>query len=226
MTNSTRTRIAAVLLVLGPLLLTLGDLLRRLVEPAGSPKAAAITHAVAEHPGAWLAAGLLSVAAGLCLVPAALALIPATTGRGSRVTTVGALLVAAGAVASVGHAVAFYAPYALFARAGTPDRELAAIDTTSESYPLLVVLIALFIVGTMLGSLVLLVGLRRARRVPIWSVVAAVVFVGCGSAGGVGPGVVGVAAALAAFVPAARALMAGGPAASVDSPRAAVAVAE
>lgn len=111
-----------------------------------------------------------------------------------------------GAMASVGHAAAFYSPYALFAKAHTPTTELTALDKASESYPLLVALIVLFIVGMMLGTIVLFVGLRRARRVPIWAVVAAVVFVACGSTGGVVPGVLGIVAALAAFVPAARSI--------------------
>jgi hypothetical protein len=196
-----------VLLVLGALAFTLGDLLRRLVEPAGTPDAVAVTQAVDQHSGAWLTAGLLSVAAAMCLVPGVLALIPRAVSRGSRITTAGVGMVFIGAMASVGHAVAFYSPYALYAKAGTAAPELTAIDDASEAYPLLVVLIVLFIVGMMLGSIVLFLGLRRARRVPIWSVVAVVVFVGCGSTGGIIPGVVGVVAGLAAFVPAARSLL-------------------
>lgn len=206
MTNSTHTRVAAAGLVLGPLLFTVGDLLRRLVEPSGTPSATAITRAVGEHGGVWLAAGLLSIAAAFCLVPAMVGLIAAARGRGARTTTVGAILVGVGAVASVGHAVAFYSPYALYDKAQTSGPQLVALDRASETYPLLISMIALFIVGMMLGTLVLLVGLRRARRVPIWSVIAAVVFVASGSTSGVGPGVLGVVAALAAFVPAARSL--------------------
>lgn len=117
-------------------------------------------------------------------------------------------MVAVGSVAAAAHAVAFFAPYALYGDAATPAPAITALDNASESYPLLVVVIALFIVGTMLGSVVLFIGLRRARRVPIWSVAAIVVFVGCGSAGGVVPGILGVVAALAAYVPAARSLLA------------------
>ncbi len=203
MTNSTHIRIAAAGLVLGALFFTLGDLLRRLVEPSGTPSPTAITDAVGAHPGAWLAAGLLSVAAAFCFVPGVAGLIATARGRGARATTIGAVLVGAGSLASVGHAVAFYSPYALFDQAGTTGPDLEAIDRASESYPLLIVLIVLFVVGMMIGSIVLLVGLRRARRVPVWAVVAAVVFVACGSSGGVPAGVVGLVAALAAFVPAA-----------------------
>jgi len=206
MNRITCNRLAAALLVIGPTAFTLADLLRRLVVPSGSPKAPAITHAVDGHDGVWLVVALLAVVAALCLAPGVLALLP-SGGRGARVTAVGTVMVVVGALASMGHAVAFYSPYALFARAGTPDAELTALDHASESYPMLVVLIALFLVGMMLGTVVLFVGLRRARRVPIWSLIAAVVFVACGGSGGVPAGVLGVVAALVAFVPAARAVL-------------------
>ena len=213
MSESTRSRVAAILLVLGSLTFTVGDLLRRLVVPSGSPSAAAITQAVTDHRGTWLAAGLCSLVAAATLAPGALALIPRSGTRGARTTAVGAAMVAVGSVAAAAHAVAFFSPYALYGEAGTPASSLTAIDHASESYPMLVVVIVLFMVGMMIGSLVLLVGLRRARRVPIWSVVAIVVFVACGSTGGVIPGVLGVVAALAAFVPAARSLQIPAPAA-------------
>jgi len=207
MNETTRSRVAAALLVIGPLAFTLGDLLRRIVVPAGSPSAVSITQAVSDHQAGWLAAGLLNLLAGFLLVPAALALIPVTGGRGARATTVGAIMVAIGSVAAAAHSVAFFSPYALYGKASAPDSTITAIDNASESYPLLLAVIALFMIGMMLGSLVLFIGLRRARRVPIWSVVAVVVFVACGSTGGVAAGLLGVVAAVVAFVPAARSLL-------------------
>lgn len=206
MTRHTFHRIAALGLVVGPLLFTLGDLLRRLVEPSGSPSAAEITRAVGDHSAVWLLAGLLSLLAAPLLVTGVAGLLVDVAGRGARTTVIGGSLVAIGAMASVGHAAAFYAPYALYDRAGTSDAAARALDDASESYPLLVALIGLFVVGMMLGSIVLLVGLRRARRVPVWSVVAAVVFVAAGSSGGDAAGVVGILAAAAAFGPAAWSL--------------------
>lgn len=210
MTRHTFHRVASAGVLAGPLLFTLGDLVRRLVEPSGSPTAAEISRAVGDHSAAWLAAGLLSLLAAPLLVIGALGLALDAHGRGRRTTQVGATLVVVGGFASVGHAVAFYAPYALYDRARTPTAALRALDDASESYPLLVGLIVLFVVGMMLGSIVLLVGLRRARAVPIWSAVAAVVFVVAGSSGGVAAGAVGVVAAVAAFAPAAGSLLRGG----------------
>jgi len=207
MSETTRSRVAALLLVLGPLAFTLGDLLRRVVVPSGNPTAVSITQAVSDHQATWLAAGLLNLLTGFLLMPGALALIPASGLRGARLTTIGAVMVAVGSVAAAAHSIAFFSPYALYAKASAPAATVTAIDNASESYPLLIAVIAIFMIGMMLGSLLLFIGLRRARRVPIWSVVAVVVFVVSGSTGGVLPGVLGVVAGMVAFVPAARSLV-------------------
>jgi hypothetical protein len=200
------TRVCAVGLLVGPLMFTIGDVLRRVVDQDAGSSAAGITDAVSDKPGAWLAAALLSALAPVAFLPGVAALVATARGRGSVTTLVGGCLLGLGLLASVGHAVAFYAPYALYDRAGTSDAALKALDSESESYPLLVLLIVLFIAGLVLGTIVLLVGLRMAGRVPVWAVVAGVVFAVAGGSGGVALGIVGVVAALVAFVPAARSL--------------------
>jgi hypothetical protein len=207
MTNSLQLRIAALGLVLGPLCFTLGDTLRRVVDSSTNSSAVELAAKVADQPGVWLAAGLLSALAPLFFLPGIHALVATTRGRGSHVVGVGGALVSVGLVASVGHAVAFYAPAALYGRAGTDAAAIKAFDKASEGYPLLVVLIIAFIAGMTIGVIALLVGLRRAGRIPVWAVVAGVVFAVAGSSGGVLMGLIGVATALAAFVPAARSLL-------------------
>jgi hypothetical protein len=206
MTNSLQLRIAAFGLVAGALCFTLGDTLRRVVDSSTSGSAVDLAASVHDRPGTWLAAGVLSALAPLFFLPGVHALVATTRGRGSRVVGIGGALVSIGLVASVGHAVAFYAPPALYGRADTSASAIKALDKASEGYPLLVALIVAFIVGMTIGVLVLLVGLRRAGRVPVWSVVAGLVFAVAGSSGGVTMGLVGALAGLAAFVPAARAL--------------------
>jgi len=159
-----------------------------------------------DHSGLWLAAGILSALAPVFFIPGVCALVATTHGRGSRVTAVGGSLTVLGLVASAGHAVAYYAPFALYGRAGVDAATVEALDDASESYPMLVGLIIAFIIGVTIGIITLLIGLRRAQRVPTWAPVAAVVFAVAGSSGGVPMGVLGIAAALATFLPAARAL--------------------
>jgi hypothetical protein len=207
MTNSLQLRIAALGLVLGPLCFTLGDTLRRVVDSSTSSSAVELAAKVADRPGVWLAAGLLSALAPLFFLPGIHALVATTRGRGSRVVGVGGALMSLGLVAAVGHAVAFYALAALYGRAGSDAATIKALDKASESYPLLVALIVAFIVGMTIGVIALLVGLRRAGRIPVWAVVAGVVFAVAGSSGGVAMGALGMVAALVAFVPAARSLL-------------------
>jgi hypothetical protein len=207
MTNSLQLRIAALGLVLGPLCFTLGDTLRRVVDSSTSSSPVELATKVADRPGVWLTAGLLSAIAPLFFLPGVHALVATTRGRGSHVVGVGGALVSLGLVAAVGHAAAFYAPAALAGRAGMDDGTIAAFDKASEGYPLLVALIVAFVVGMTIGVIALLIGLRRAGRVPVWAVVAGVVFAVAGSSGGVAMGILGMVAALVAFVPAARSLL-------------------
>jgi hypothetical protein len=207
MTNSLQLRIAALGILLGPLCFTLGDTLRRVVDSSTSSSAVELAAKVADRPGVWLAAGLLSALAPLFFLPGIHALVATTRGRGSRVVGVGGALMSLGLVAAVGHAVAFYALAALYGRAGSDAATIKALDKASESYPLLVALIVAFIVGMTIGVIALLVGLRRAGRIPVWAVVAGVVFAVAGSSGGVAMGALGMVAALVAFVPAARSLL-------------------
>lgn len=207
MTNSTLLRFSATGLLVGSLLFSLGDLLRRTVDSPTGSSPTALAAAVQDHPGTWLVAGVLSALAPLLFIPGVCALVATTRGRGSRVVAVGGALAVLGLVASVGHAVAYYAPFALYGRAGTDAATIRALDGASESYPMLVALIIAFMVGITIGMITLLVGLRRARRVPVWAPIAAVVFAAAGSSGGVAMGVLGTVAAIAAFVPAARSLV-------------------
>lgn len=207
MTNTTTRTLLAAGLAIGPTVFAVGDTLRRVVDADTGSSPTRITAAVHSHPGLWLAAALLEVVAPLLVLPGLAALVVVAQGRGRRTTVVGASLLAVGQVAGVGHAVAYFAPYALFAEAGTSPSELRAIDRASESWPVLAALIVLFMVGLVVGTLVLFVGLRMAGRVPVWAVVAALLFVVLGGTAGVVEGALGALAAATAFGTAARSLV-------------------
>lgn len=205
MTRTNQLRIAAVGLVIGPFLFTLGDLFRRMVTPDGTFTDVQLVRAVADHPGAWSAASLLSALGAICFLPGAVALFATARGRGVGMISTGAALLTVGLIASIGHGVGFYDPFARYADSHASAATITSMQNAGGD-PTVVLWIVLFIIGVMLGSIVLLIGLRRARRVPVWAVVAVIVFVACGSSGGVAPGIVGILAALAAFAPSARTL--------------------
>lgn len=191
-------RLTAAGLLLGAIAFAGADLLRRVVEPA-KIDATTLTAAVHDHAGSWAAAGLLAAVAAFLLLPGVLAAGRAARGRGSALTVIGSCLTAAGLLGSLLHAAGYYGMYGVYAKSGADTAAVQAIDKASDGYPVFGVGIALFMVGMLLGPILLTVGLRRAARVPVWAPLAAVVFAVSGAVGGVPAGVVGVVAAALTF---------------------------
>lgn len=198
----------AAALVVGALGFAAGDLGRRLVLPddevTGIPDMVARVQA---HPAVWLALGLAVLVGSFVMLPGAVALFRVAPGRGRRTVAIGAGLLVVGLVASVAHSLAFYGMAAIDGTSGAPMDAVAAMEDASNSYPLFWVVIVLFMAGMMLGPIVLTWGLRRARLVPIWVPVAAVVFAVTGTVGGLFAGVLGLVACVAVFTMVARALV-------------------
>jgi hypothetical protein len=191
-------RLPAAGLVLGAIAFSTADLLRRAVEPA-KIDATTLTAAVHDHPGAWTAAGLLAAAAAFLLLPGVLAAGRAARGRGFALTAIGSCLTAVGLLGSLLHTAGYYGLYGAYAKSGADTAAVHAIDKASDGYPVFGIGIGLFMVGMLLGPILLTIGMRRAARVPVWVPVAAVVFAVSGAVGGVLAGIIGVIAAAAAF---------------------------
>ena len=202
-------KLAAIGLFAGPVLFAVGDLLRRLVVPGTSAGTAEVVSAVQQHPGLWGAAAMVSIVGSMLAVPGVLRLTADVTGRGSRLVTIGGYLFALGWLASIAHAVGYFALYGLYASSGVDAAPAAALDTAADRYPPLAIVIVLFMAGAILGQLVWFGGLARARRVPLWAALAALVDVVAGATGGVAAGAVGVLAWAACSFAASRALTRG-----------------
>ncbi|HET8614970.1 MAG TPA: hypothetical protein VFL94_05535 [Actinomycetales bacterium] len=183
-------------LALGVLAFSGGDLLRRVVEPT-SPSVATTTAAVRAQAGTWFAAGALELLSALLLVAGAIAVVRLAPARGRTLTVVGATLLGIGGIASTGHTIGYYGTYAAYADSGLDTTALAAMNETTDA--LGGITIALFMLGMLLGPVLLTTGLRRAGVVPIWIPVLAVVFVVAGAVSGVAAGLIGLLAGLVAF---------------------------
>jgi hypothetical protein len=199
-------RAAAVAILAGALCFTSGNLIRRAVEP-GDPSPTAIVQAVQSHPSLWLLAGLLSAATAFLLGPAVTTLLTLTRGRGRRLVAAGTVLTAVGSVAAAVHAAGYFGTYSIYASGGVGPAAVSAMESGSEESPFFKTFIVLFMAGMTLGPLLLGIGLRRARLVPVWVPVAALVFVAAGASSGLAAGVLGMLAAATTFVPVARALV-------------------
>lgn len=198
LTRSTRT-LAAVGLLAGALSFTAADLVRRLVEPA-DPTAVTLVEAAGQHTGAWVAAGLLSALTPFLLLPGLGVLAATVAGRGARVVRIGAVLIGIGSIAASVHAAGYFGTYDVLARSSVDDSAVRAVNSASEVSPFFVPFIVLFMLGMLLGPIVLGVGMRRARLVPVWAPIAAVVSAVAGGTGGVPAGVVGLVAFVALAV--------------------------
>lgn len=118
----------------------------------------------------------------------------------------------------MGHFAGYYPTLSAHVHAGLSGPQMEAFDAALESDPVNITLIASFMIGLLAGTIVIFTGLRRARRVPLWAVLAAVVFVVAANAEGIIAGVVGLVAMLVAFTPAALSLVAGPPADRLHPP--------
>jgi hypothetical protein len=216
MTTSKFPRYAGAGLAFGVLAFSGGDVLRRLVEPS-TPSTAATTAAVAEHQGMWFAAGALELFSALLLVAGAIGALALVRARGRALTGVGAALLTTGAVASTGHTIGYYGTYAAYAQSGLDAGSLTRLNSTTDA--LGGIAIGLFMLGMLVGPIVLTVGLRRAGAVPIWVPVLAVVFVVAGAVSSVAAGVVGLLAGLASLGYVGLTLLRAPDVASIPTPR-------
>jgi hypothetical protein len=182
-------------LLLGVAAFSTGDLLRRSVEPAVA-STASLTAAVSDHSGTWLAAGMLELLSAFLLV-GALGAARLVRQRGVVLTRIGAWLLAAGAIASTGHTIGYFGTYAAYADSGLDADALSSLAKSPDVLGGTV--IAVFMLGLLLGPVLLTIGLRRAALVPIWVPVVAVVFVVAGAVSGLAAGVVGLIAGLASL---------------------------
>jgi len=132
-------------------------------------------------------------------LPGLLAAGRAARGRGFALTAIGSSLTAVGLLGSLLHTAGYYGMYGAYAKSGADTVAVHAIDKTSGGYPVFGIGIGLFMVGMLLGPILLTIGMRRAARVPVWVPVAAVVFAVSGAVGGLPAGIIGVTAAAATF---------------------------
>ncbi|HEX6459890.1 MAG TPA: DUF4386 family protein [Thermoleophilaceae bacterium] len=130
-------------------------------------------NAVAAHKGTYLLGGILFLIGGLLMLFVGAALIKLFRGpRGITAGQVsGALLMCAGFVTAGWYALGA-AEYEMVNHAGLDRQALAAFLHKAESGGSLVPLIVLFMVGIVIGSILLAVANYRTRFAPVWASVA------------------------------------------------------
>ncbi|MBB5632503.1 hypothetical protein BKA04_000726 [Cryobacterium mesophilum] len=165
-------------------------------DPAGTP-----IDITGENPGLWLLVGLLAVLGPLAWVAGIVSTTMLVRTKGWTLTTIGGYLTAAGLVGGVGHLAIFFGLIADAAGAGLDGDTGRAILQADDASILSNVLLYGFLVGFSLGPILLTIGLRMARLVPVWVPVAAIVMVVANFVGGIPAGIVQLVAVVATFGP-------------------------
>ena len=168
--NFTRT-LAGLSLIVAPLLLLLGNL----IDPGGSDKAAERLTEIADNEARYVAAGYLLLVGAWAFVPGLIGLWRLLGGARVTLGQVGAGLVLIGVVTTIaffGFGVYEYEA----AQPGLDRAQMARLaDNVEEPAGIAIPLLIVFLVGMVIGSLIVAWSLWRRRAVPPWSPAAIVV---------------------------------------------------
>lgn len=168
------------------------------VLQADSPTPADAVHG---HPVAWVAASILAVLGPLVWAIGVAVVTAQVRERGWVLTTIGGLVTTVGMIAGVGHLALYFGLFGDLAMSGIDDDAMQAVAGADDGSVVSTVLLVMFLIGFSLGPIVLTVGLRRARRIPVWIPVAAIVAAVANFVGGPVAGIVQVCALALTFAP-------------------------
>jgi hypothetical protein len=167
--NFSRT-LAAIGLLLGPLLLALSSIL----DPAWDDDAATYLAEVADNKGAYIAAGAIGTIGTLLFIPGMLGVMRLMRRRGVTLGQVAAGLLTFGLI-GLTPLLAFNGLDVVLAEASNRDAAVAIYEDIEDSAAVTIYWVSFFMVGIVLGSILLAVALFRRRIVPIWSPILLIV---------------------------------------------------
>lgn len=196
----------------GVVCLSVGDILSNVVfsvadSPVETIAAVETTAAVGAHAGLWSVAALLLVLGGIFFLPGLIGLVLTARGKGSRLTVIGGSMLGVGMVAYVAHIVHEFGMYGTWAAADLPASTVRSLSKADGAVVTTGLVVALMLLGLIVGTVLLMIGLRRGHRIPIWAAVAGVVYVIGENSNSPLFGVLELLAGLVAFVPAALCLV-------------------
>ena len=201
--------VACASMLLGAVSLVAGNLLTLVNQPANGSFAATFA-LVSGRPGMWLLAATLAIAGSILWLPGLVAASGTAPRRGRILTVLGSLLMSFGLAVGVGHFAMFFGIFGSAAHSGLPVPTAQTLLEAEDGYVLGTVLLVVFLAGLSVGMLLLALGMRMAKVVPVWVPVAALIFTVTEFMGGTAATLVGALALLAVFIPMALAVRAEG----------------
>ncbi len=168
--NNFRRTLAGLGMILAPLALGVSDLTRLSVE-AGDPGVREQIELIAASPGAWQVATVTNMVGIVLFVPAVLGLLHLLHDRGAVWGHAGGGLYLIGVLGLAAHNAGYYGTLAAASAPGVDQDQAVRFVQAGETVPGNAVWLLMFLAGSLLGPILLGVGLIRARVVPRWTAV-------------------------------------------------------
>jgi hypothetical protein len=176
--NFART-LAAIALVTAPLIWALGTF----IDPAWADDNAEYLAEVADNEGAYLVAGILWSLGGLLLVAGLLGVLHLVRGRRVTLGQIGVGLMIFGAI-GMASGLAFNGFEIAMADEDNREAMVTLSENLEDSAALGIYWIGFFIVGIVLGAILLVISLFRTKIVPIWAPILLIVAIAFGFVSG------------------------------------------
>ncbi|MFF0769968.1 DUF4386 family protein [Nonomuraea wenchangensis] len=125
----------------------------------------------AAHPGLYRLGTVAAMLASMLMVPAVLGVKRLVADRSPKLGFVGAVLTAGGYICYFGIALSGITDVAM-AEHGGPVQDYAIVIDNSQSDVSTLWVFLLFVLGNLVGTLLLGLALLRSRRVPLWAAAA------------------------------------------------------
>jgi hypothetical protein len=168
--NNFRRTLAGLCMILAPLTVGASDLIRLSVEK-GDPGAREQLTLIAASPSMWQAAMILNMLGVILSMPAVLGLLHLLHDRGAVWGHVGGGLYLIGVLGLAAHNAGYYGTLAAASAPGVDQDQAVRFVQAAETIPGNVVWLLTLLAGSLLGTILLGVGLFRARVVPRWTAV-------------------------------------------------------
>ena len=168
--NNFRRTLAGLCMILAPLTVGASDLIRLSVEKGDLGTRDQLT-VIAASPSMWQAAMILNMLGVILSVPAVLGLLHLLHDRGAVWGHVGGGLYLVGVLGLAAHNAGYYGTLAAASAPGVDQDQAVRFVQAGETIPGNAVWLLMFLAGLLLGTILLGVGLLRARVVPRWTAV-------------------------------------------------------
>lgn len=167
--NNFRRTVAGLCLIVAPLVLGIGEVIRLAIQGSSAGGSEEHLATVAANLGLWQTMTIINMISVILFVPAVLGILHLLRRRGAVLGHVGGALALVGLLGAAGHNVfANVLDGAMASLEGARPQMIQLAQQIEGTSSFLFVLL-MFIVGFVLGNILLAIGIYRARVAPRWA---------------------------------------------------------